>query len=249
MDAPPALDDPLIQPTRARLFALLGATRGPVGTDELASRLELHPNGVRVHLERLRAAGLVVRERPRQSKGRPRDLWTIAADAAPSGEPPRAYADLGLWLTRVIASGKTGQRGIEKAGRRIGRDLAPEQSALPPEPTMHAALSSMGFRPRREPDGEGGLTYKLGNCPYRDAASESQNVVCTLHRGITRGLLDRLAPETQLADFVPKDPYAGGCLIHLRGGLADDDPAGRATGSRDPTPGPAEPTSVRSRRR
>ena len=45
-------------------------------------------------------------------------------------------------------------------------------------------------------------------------------MVCSLHRGITRGLLDALDPETELAAFVPKDPDAAGCLIELRGPMA-----------------------------
>ena len=44
--------------------------------------------------------------------------------------------------------------------------------------------------------------------------------MCGLHRGITRGLLDAIDPQTKLVGFVPKDPYAAGCLIELRGRLA-----------------------------
>ena len=51
--------------------------------------------------------------------------------------------------------------------------------------------------------------------------ARTSDVVCTLHRGITRGLLDGVAPKTKLAGFVPRDPYTAGCLIELRGGLAD----------------------------
>jgi hypothetical protein len=46
--------------------------------------------------------------------------------------------------------------------------------------------------------------------------------VCTLHRGMTRGLLDAIAPRTRLAGFVPRDPDTAGCLIELRGELADE---------------------------
>ena len=38
---------------------------------------------------------------------------------------------------------------------------------------------------------------------------------------MTRGLLDTLEPATRLEAFVPRDPYAAGCTIELRGGLAD----------------------------
>ncbi|HSD81778.1 MAG TPA: winged helix-turn-helix domain-containing protein, partial [Solirubrobacteraceae bacterium] len=111
----------LAQPTRARLFALLGELRRPAGTAELAGRLGLHPNGVRMHLERLREAGLVERARARQPRGRPRDAWTIAPNARPGGDPPTAYADLGRWLARAIPARPGRLRDVEAAGREIGR--------------------------------------------------------------------------------------------------------------------------------
>jgi predicted ArsR family transcriptional regulator len=222
MDVPITRDDALAQPSRARLFAALSELRRPGGTEELADLLGLHPNGVRLHLERLLEAGLVTRERTRQPRGRPRDMWTIAPDASPGGDPPSAYADLGRWLTRLVSSRKVGLRTVEATGRKIGRDLAPSRDVAGAEKTMHAALVSLGFQPRREAGPEGQLTYRLGNCPYRDAVRESQPVVCTLHRGITRGLLDEIAPDTKLVGFVPRDPDTAGCLIELRGGLADE---------------------------
>jgi predicted ArsR family transcriptional regulator len=54
MDLPPRTDDALAQPTRARLFTMLRDLRRPASTEELAERLALHPNGVRLHLARLR---------------------------------------------------------------------------------------------------------------------------------------------------------------------------------------------------
>ncbi|MGZ4342120.1 MAG: helix-turn-helix transcriptional regulator [Solirubrobacteraceae bacterium] len=221
MDVPARPGDVLSQATRARLFGLLGEARRPMGTEELAQRLDLRPNGVRVHLERLREAGLITRERTRQGRGRPRDMWLISPDARPGGEPPAAYTDLGRWLARVISPGRTSLRRIEATGRMIGRELAPD-GACSPEDKMHAVLTSMGFQPCRELDQAGGLTYRLCNCPYRDAVQESPEVVCTLHRGITRGLLDEIAPETKLRGFQARDPYLTGCLIELSGGLATE---------------------------
>lgn len=222
MDVPVSPGDSLAQPTRARLFRILLQLRRPVGTDELAERLELHPNGVRVHLDRLRAAGLVTRRRTRQARGRPRDMWMIASDARPGGEAPSGYAELGRWLARAISPARTTLRSVEATGRDIGRELAPE-GACAPEEKMHAVLVALGFQPHREVEDDG-LTYRLCNCPYRDAVQESPEVICTLHRGITRGLLDTLAPTTRLAAFVPRDPVAAGCLVELQGGLAGPEP-------------------------
>jgi predicted ArsR family transcriptional regulator len=212
-------DDALAQPTRARLFALLGELHRPVATDELARRLDLHPNGIRSHLERLRDAGLVQRERTRQARGRPRDMWLIAPAAAPAGRPPTGYADLGRWLARAISPTTTNVRAAEAAGREIGREIGASPSG-PPEARMHAALAALGFAPRRECDGSGSLTYRLCNCPYRDAVRYNPDVVCGMHRGITRGLIDVIDPATTLSAFVAHDPDTAGCLIELTGGIA-----------------------------
>jgi|SRR5665213_2727083 len=130
MDAPLLItaDGVLSQPTRARLFAMLGELSRPAGTVELADRLDLHPNGVRIHLERLEQAGLVVRGRAPQPRGRPRDVWAIAPDARPAGGPPRAYAALGRWLGRAIPARPGRLREVLTAGREIGRELALRKS-------------------------------------------------------------------------------------------------------------------------
>ena len=47
--------------------------------------------------------------------------------------------------------------------------------------------------------------------------TQNASAVCTLHKGITSGLLDRLDPGARLANFVANDPYDAGCLIELSG--------------------------------
>jgi len=209
-------EDALAQPTRARLFELLGELGRPTGTVELAECLSLHPNGVRAHLERLERAGLVARARARRARGRPRDEWTVASDARPGGHAPHAYAELARWLARAMRSGPSGLRGIEATGKQIGRELAPKDGTLG-ENALQSTLTALGFQPKVQLRKEDRLTFRLGNCPYRDAVAENQPVVCTLHRGITRGLLDVLDPRAKLAGFVPRDPDKAGCLIELSG--------------------------------
>lgn len=219
VDLPTRPGDALAQPTRARLFALLSELRRPAATEELAQRLDMHPNGVRTHLERLQDGGLVRRERERLSRGRPRDTWVISPDAQPGGDPPTGYAQLARWLVRSLANGRTRVRDVEATGRQIGRELAtPDHDDG--EQQLHDVLASLGFQPEREPVAGDRLTYRLGNCPYRDAVRERQPLVCGLHRGLTRGMLDTIDPKTKLVAFDPKDPDAAGCLIELRGRMA-----------------------------
>jgi predicted ArsR family transcriptional regulator len=211
-----APDDVLAQPTRARLFALLDELKRPAGTVELADRLGLHPNGVRIHLERMQEAGLVQRARLRQQRGRPPDIWRIAPGANPGGNAPRGYHDLGRWLARAFRSRSRGPNDLEAAGREIGRELAPETAPGAAE-AFEISLTALGFQPTIVSQDGDQATFCLGNCPYRDAVHENQPAICALHKGITRGLLEVLAPGAQLASFVPQDPDQAGCTVEVRG--------------------------------
>jgi predicted ArsR family transcriptional regulator len=207
----------LAQPTRVRLFALLVDLKRAAGTEELANRLDRHPNGVRRHLEQMREAGLLERRRVQGKKGRPRDRWLVAAGAHPGGTRPKAYADLAGWLARAIPAGPARLRQIERSGREIGHELTPEDRDDPPE-SFRQIVNALGFQPQLEVRGDGELVCRLGNCPYRDSVRENADVVCTLHRGITAGLLAGLDPKARLTRFEPRDPERAGCLIEVAGG-------------------------------
>ncbi|MBI5310590.1 MAG: helix-turn-helix domain-containing protein [Actinobacteria bacterium] len=225
MDLPIANNTELIQPTRAKIFAMLAELRRPAPTDEIADELGLHPNGVRIHLERMQSAGLVERRRERQARGRPRDIWSVSPGALPGGDPPTAYSDLGRWLVKAITSAKVGVEEVEEAGMRIGRDMNPEGDDETAEQRLFNVFTALGFRPEREFADDGKLTYCLGNCPYRDVVRERQALVCSLHRGMTRGLIETLGEDGALAAFVPKDPDEAGCLITVEGPIAESVPA------------------------
>jgi predicted ArsR family transcriptional regulator len=225
MDVPSPPRDALAQPTRARLFALLGSLHRPAPTEELAERVGLHPNGVRVHLERLAEDGLVARHRERRSRGRPRDSWSINPDAQPGGDPPTAYAELARWLVRTLMTVHAHTRDVEAVGREIGRELPAGDEDAPAEQRFHDVLTTLGFQPEREPSAGARLTYRLRNCPYRAVVRERQSLICGLHRGLTRGMLDSIDAKTRLAGFEPKDPDQAGCLVELRGPMAGRVPA------------------------
>jgi predicted ArsR family transcriptional regulator len=214
----PAPDEPgdvLAQSTRARLFARLAELGRPTGTDELAAELGLHRSGVRVHLERLEAAGLISRERLPQPRGRPRHRWQVAVDALPGSEPPDAHRQLASWLASSIPGRPGRLREVERSGRRLGYGLPAVSAEAPAEETIGRTLTALGFAPRRERTKLGTVAFTLGNCPYRDPARENPAVICSLHRGLTLGLLDRLGRAATLRSFVPADPDRAGCLLEV----------------------------------
>jgi predicted ArsR family transcriptional regulator len=234
MDVPPLpAEDPLARDTRSRLFELLGQLGRPATTQELATEVDMHPNGVRRHLDQLQEAGLIKRHSLRQPRGRPKDGWSLDPDARPGGEQPRGYAELGRWLARAIPARPDSLREIEKTGRGIGRELADSGTAVDGAPgasgleDFERAVTWLGFAPRTEPSDSGEvaepaepsdeerLTLRLANCPYRQAVEENQPVICMLHKGILSGLLETLEPDAEMTGFHPRDPRTAGCTVDL----------------------------------
>jgi predicted ArsR family transcriptional regulator len=210
----PGRGDVLAPPIRRRLFDALSELRRPATTQELAERIERHPNSVRTQLQRLADAGLLERRTIPQARGRPLHEWTIAPGARPGGQPPRAYGQLARWLARALAR-PHGLEALEAVGREIGRELAPPPDR-PAADALRDAMSALGFAPSCEPSAAG-HRFVLGNCPYRDAVRANQPAICTLHRGLTAGLLERVDPGAKLVGFVSRDPDAAGCLVDVEG--------------------------------
>ncbi|HWK26912.1 MAG TPA: helix-turn-helix domain-containing protein [Solirubrobacter sp.] len=209
--------DLLALPLRADLFQTLARLCRPASTQELAEILDRHPNTVRAQLGRLADAGLLERRTMPQRRGRPRDEWAIAPDARPGGRSPEAHAQLSVWLTRALAGSSRDLAAVEATGRAIGRELAAEGNGEATSERIQDTLAALGFAPHTEPRGGDAVRIVLRNCPYRAAAQQDPRVVCTLHRGITAGMLDRLAPTARLTDFVARDPVAAGCLVDIAG--------------------------------
>lgn len=210
----------LTQPTRARLFSLLRESGEPQGTAELAELAGMHPNGIRNHLERLWRAGLVERSRSAsRRRGRPRDEWVVTPAgiqaerelAGGNGEEGR----LAGWLARAFPAGASHRQRIESVGEEAG--LATPVQPGTAEDSFLEVLDRLGFDPVAEDAGDG-FRCRLGRCPYREAARENREAVCTLHRGLTRGLLRQIDPELRLTEFEPHDPDLAGCLIGVATG-------------------------------
>ena len=189
----------------------------PVGTVELADCLGLHPNGVRLHLERLERDGLLVRATAPQPRRRPRDSWQIAPGRT---RVAMRRAPTGTWCAGSLARwdpAHAGLKGIESAGRDINGQTPRVRTAQASTRSRLALTRALGFQPLAELHPDGGVALTLRNCPYRDAVRENPPAICGFHRGITRGLLDTLAPKAKLTNFEPHDPDLAGCLIEAEG--------------------------------
>ncbi len=204
----------MLAPTvRSRLVAALSELRRPATTQELAEQVGRHPNAVRLQLGKLADAGLLEKRTIRQPRGRPRHEWALAPGAQ-SREPPEAHGQLAKWLARALAR-PSGLGEIERLGREIGDEVAPSRDGRRLDEAMNDALSALGFAPARATQVSGRVRFELCNCPYREAVRENQAAICTLHRGITSGMLAALDPHARLEGFVPRNPDEAGCLIDI----------------------------------
>src|SRR5438552_11378198 len=85
----------LADDTRYAMFRELAGTTRALSAQELAERLGVHTNTVRLHLERLREAGLVEVEAVRRGTvGRPQHLYFLSPDAPGLGLDPPAHVVL-----------------------------------------------------------------------------------------------------------------------------------------------------------
>ena len=194
--------------TRYALYAELLASPAPLSTSELADRLELHPNTVRPHLERMREVGLLdVDSDSRGSVGRPQHRYRPAPDAP--GQSPRSAADYHL-LAGLLAE-LSGDRGgtSERAaavGRREGQRQVAAQAAAGrrTRPACLAALrglmESMGFEPEVAEAGGEAVSMIFARCPFRDLAEAHPELVCHLHRGILEGAA-KLVGGAEVTEF------------------------------------------------
>lgn len=118
-------------------------------------------------------------------------------------------------LARAIPASRERLAEVEEAGVEMGRELVDEMGTMTEdEDAVRAALDALGFAPQRSADGTV-TRYILRTCPYAEAVRENPAVVCTLHKGVVRGVLERLRPDAELTGFEPRPPEIADCVVEI----------------------------------
>ncbi len=214
-----AASGPVLGASRARVLDLLRATDDPLGVAQVATRIGLHPNTARFHLDGLVTTGLAeryVEERTRP--GRPRMVYRAVAEDAVAGQ--RSYRLLATILTSLVAGTlPEPARTAVAAGREWGRYLAERPAPFQRVDAedgirrLSAVLASAGFAPGPV-SGQENAIVPLRHCPFREIALQHGDVVCSLHLGLMQGVLAEVrAPVT--ADRLERFVEPSLCLAHL----------------------------------
>ncbi len=181
--------------TRFAMYRELAQSTTPLSAQDLADALGLHANTVRLHLERLREAGVVdVEAVHRGTVGRPQHYYSLA----PGRSRPRLRS----------ARARPARRAPRGDGRadRCGLGPMPSGPATPgvsrPASAPRAAPASTrsrpsspgsGFQPAADEglDDNGQARIDFLHCPFRELAEAYPELVCNLHRGLCEGVVDQ----------------------------------------------------------
>jgi predicted ArsR family transcriptional regulator len=219
------------RPTRRAIMEILQSSPAGLTTAELARALGLHPNGVRKQLQSLVRDGSVGSQREVSGRrGRPAVRYRAAAERRETVAAQRFAAA----LAELVGEMDPDEARVEEFGRRQALKLA---TAADGRSALLDMLTTMGFSPREQTGvggvREGRLDVVLGHCPFASAveAEGGGRLVCVLHRGISRGLVE-ITPAARMTDFEIRPPEVAGCRIVAEGlaplAVADEGQVGDA---------------------
>lgn len=218
---------------RGEVLGVLKGATGPLTIADIASRLAVHPNTVRFHLNTLVGNGQVERvDTVRRAPGRPPRLFRAVAGMDPTG--PRHYRLLAEVLADSIDRDPDPRGRAVEAGRAWGRrhggspDRADHPTGERAVRRLVSLLDDIGFAPehddydnldRDDRSSVGGpAEIRLRNCPFLELASSRPQIACPIHLGLMQGAMDTWGSPVRvdgLDPFVEPDL----CVAHLsRGG-------------------------------
>jgi predicted ArsR family transcriptional regulator len=176
--------------TRFSMYQELASSTAALTATELAERLGLHANTVRLHLERLREAGLVeVEPVHRGTVGRPQHVYSLAPGAPGLGIDPPSYTMLAGLLAMLAERVGADADDATEAGRAWGVEAGKRTHSKSCVKAVFGEMDRLGFDPDRETR-PGGLTdIAFLHCPFRELAEAYPELVCNLHRGICEGVV------------------------------------------------------------
>jgi predicted ArsR family transcriptional regulator len=210
----------LAEPARRDLYLYVVAQSEPVSRDQAAADTGLPRHGVKFHLDRLVADGLLEVEfrrltgRQGPGAGRPAKLYRRAPGEISVTLPQREYDLAGRILADAIHEADEGtpiRSAVARAATEAGRAAGARVVATTAAPVDAAAvLTAYGYQPRTL-----GNEMVLVNCPFHALAVEHTELICGMNLEFVRAMTQELG----FSDLdVHLAPAPGRCCVALRAG-------------------------------
>ncbi len=192
---------------RRRLLAILRGATEPLDAQELARITGQHVTTVRFHLDVLTRESLVRQfQQPPRGRGRPRIGYRAVQRSVGYQELAQVLADhLGPDPVARSAAAVAAGRAW---GARMDIGTQPVETLADARDITMSLMSELGFAPEKEPAGETSehVQINLTACPLRELARSHAEVVCGVHMGLMREVLERNGArgrvDVQLHPFV-----------------------------------------------
>lgn len=189
--------------TRFAIFKRIAGAQDPLTVKDLVAQLGMHHSAIRIHLNKLEEAGLIV-SRKRHKKGvvgRPQLAFLPSPRALSITLPPRNYEFLSR-LAMDMLSADGAPEDPKEFGYAWGRAYVRERGRCVDGPlpffdavdVLHDELIRLGSSARIVPV-DGGCDMIEGNCVFGELAPNYDGAICHLHQAVMRGMLAEICAE------------------------------------------------------
>ncbi len=204
---------------RRRMYLFIREQQHSVSRDEAAEEVRISRSLAAFHLDKLVECGLLranyahPQGRPPKQAGRSSKLYQPSDRSFEVSVPPRRYDLIADALSEAVQSAGVEGAACAIAGRKgiaLGRQapVAADETALD---TAVRLLKGHGFEPARELTDE---RVVLRNCPFKEVAQRSPELVCRMNLAFIQGVLEGLEVRGAEARL---DPAPTRCCITVEG--------------------------------
>lgn len=189
--------------TRFAIFKRITDAADPLTVKDLVAKMGMHHSAIRIHLNKLEEAGLIVSHKKHKKGvvGRPQLAFLPSPRALSITLPPRNYEFLARLAMDMFAFDGAPE-DLAKFGYTWGRSYVRERGRCVDGPlplldaidVLHDELIQLGSSARIVPV-DGGCDLIDRNCVFAELAPKYDGAVCRLHQAVMRGMLAEVCAE------------------------------------------------------
>lgn len=182
----------LVEPTRRLLYQYVSDAGRAVSREEVAEGTDVPVHTVKFHLDRLVEGGLLATEfhkltgRTGPGSGRPSKHYRRGDAEIAVTLPPRQYDLLSSVLSDAVAIASATEEPVGQVVGRVARETGCEMGREHEAAgDLESVLRSCGYEPTTT-----GHDVILRNCPFHQAATRHEELICGINLDFVSGLLE-----------------------------------------------------------